>query len=256
MEMSSILTASKKVSTRFLAVVFGYMFLGLLITAGTALGFAAFVVLNPAFVDATGAFTDVGATVVLSVGILSIVAAWIDSIVINILSVRSGKAPWVGFVLYAIFLGFALSLVLFAGVDFYTMGEAFGLTALCFGIMFLIGYFSPVDLTPFAFVALALFIGLALVGIFFFVDYLVLLGSGQWDAAEQTIFLYDLIASIVIIVISMLVTGWDANRMNKMVEKGMTNQNIALFCAFNLYCDFITLFINILYVLLIAKNRR
>ena len=255
MEMSSILTVNKKVSTKFLAVVFGYMFLGLLITAATALGFAGFVVLNPALSDGS-TLTDLGDTVVLGVGIAALIAAWIDSFVISIVSARTGKAPWIGFILYAIFLGFGLSLIFLAGVDFLTVGEAFGLTALCFGIMFLIGYFSPVDLSPFAFVAFALLIGLGLVSLFFFVYYLVLLGSGAWATMDQSLFLFDYIVSIVMIIIVMLITGYDANRMGRMVEKGVTNRNIALFCAFNLYCDFITLFINILYVLLIAKNRR
>jgi FtsH-binding integral membrane protein len=256
MEMSSIITANKKVSTKFLAVVFGYMFIGLLITAAAALGFAGFVVLNPALSDGSYSLTDLGTTVVLGVGIASIIAAWIDSFVISIISARTGKAPWIGFVLYAVFLGFAISLIFLAGVDFVTVGEAFGLTALCFGIMFLIGYFSPVDLSPFAFVAFALMVGLILVSLFFFVYYLLLLGSGAWAAADQSLFLFDYIVSIVIIVIAMLITGYDANRMGQMVEKGVTNRNIALFCAFSLYCDFITLFVNILYVLLIAKNRR
>jgi FtsH-binding integral membrane protein len=43
--------------------------------------------------------------------------------------------------------------------------------------------------------------------------------------------------------------------MAKSVEKGGANQNLALYCAFNMYSDFIVIFVRILYILLIAKNR-
>ncbi len=258
MEKTSILNVNQKVSTKFLSVVFGYMFLGLLITAATAFGFAFSVRYNPAFMVESGGvveITDQGAALILGVGIFSIIAAWIDSLVISVSSARTGRAPWIGFILYAIFLGLGLSLVLFAGVDFYTIGEAFGLTALCFGVMFLIGYFTKINLSPLAFVALALLVGLAFVGIYFMIDYFILVASGAWNAAAQSIFLYDLITSVVFIVVAMLVTGWDANRMQRMVSRGIANQNLALFCAFNLYCDFITLFINLLRILILSKNR-
>ncbi len=254
MAVSRVFTSTNKVSTKFLASVFGYLFFGLAITAATAFAFAFSVVKNPALYDGVS-FTDAGLIVLLGVGIGSFVAAWIDSLVVSIASARSGRAPWVGFLLYAVFLGFGTSLVLLAGIDFYTLGEAFGLTAVAFGIMFLIGYFSPVDLKPLAFVAMALLVGLSLVGLVFFVSYLLLVGSGAW-MANQTLYWYDLGVSLVVLVASILITGYDANRLGKIANSGLNNRNLALFCAFSLYCDFINIFTHILFLLVLRRERR
>lgn len=244
MDSSQILTENKKASTKFLAVVFGYLFIGLFVTALVGFVYAYFIAAT--FRDANGAFTEQGITVILVSGIAALVLSYVDSFVMLIVSAKSGKAPWVGYILYAVCMGIFMSLLLLAGVDFYTMGEAFGITAACFGVMFLIGYFSPVDLSPLAFVGLALLIGILLVSMVFGIWYLI---------APSSTLLLDYLISLGIIVVAMLFTGYDANQMGRIAEKGMATNNVALYCAFSLYSDFIILFTRILYILLATKNR-
>lgn len=250
MEKTQILTENKKASTKFLAVVFGYMFIGLAITSLTAFLFA--YIMAWKYGDGAGGLTASGYTLLLAVGIISLIVSYVDSIVMSIVSVKSGKAPWVGFIIYAIALGFSFSLILLAGVDIYLVAEAFGITCLAFGVMFLVGYFSPIDLSPLAFVGVALLIGVLLsstiFGLWAMISYLT---SGSVNG----LILYDYLISLAIIVIAMLFTGYDANRMGKIAEQGMTNNNTALYCAFTLYSDFILIFIRILYILLLSKNR-
>lgn len=248
MESSKILTENKKASTKFLAVVFGYMFIGLAITALVGLGFALFMASR--YTDAaTGYLSEEGTTIVAISGIVAMIVAYIDSFVILFASLRSGKAPWVGYIIYALCVGVGFSLILLVpGVSLEIVAEAFGITAACFGVMFLIGYFSPVNLSPLAFIAIALLIGLLLASLVFGIWYLAVPDSGAAIA-------FDYWTTVIIIIITMLITGWDANNMSRWVERGATNQNIALYCAFNLYSDFIGLFIRILYFLLLAKNR-
>jgi FtsH-binding integral membrane protein len=48
------------------------------------------------------------------------------------LSSRTGKAPWFGYILYALCMGLSLSVILLVGIPFDLIGEAFGITALVF----------------------------------------------------------------------------------------------------------------------------
>ena len=54
----------------------------------------------------------------------------------------------------------------------------------------------------------------------------------------------------------MLFVAFDVNRMVAIAQKGMATTNTALYCAFQLYGDFIVLFIRILYLLLATQSRK
>lgn len=246
MDTSTILTENKKVSSKFLAVVFGYMFIGLAITALTGFLWAFFLAKN--YNDGAGALTEEGMGILLVSVVAAAIVSVVDSIVMLIVSARSGKAPWVGYILYALAIGVTFSVFILApNVTADVLLEAFGLTALAFGIMFLIGYFSPVNLSPLAFVGIALLFGVLIISLFFGVWFLI--------AGPSATLWWNYIVSLIIVVVAMLFTGFDANQMGRMVEKGITNHNIALYCAFNLYSDFIILFVRILYILMLNKDR-
>jgi uncharacterized protein len=246
MDMSKIFTANKKASSKFLATVFGYMFIGLLITAAVAF-FGALAFAHFYYVDDT--ITDQGANVLLAMLLVSLGVLIVDQIVMSFTVFKTGKGVTVCYIIYALIMGVFLSTFLILGVDFATIGEALGLTALAFGIMFLIGYFSPVNLSPLAFVAMGLFIGVLIVSLFFGVWFLISPDSG----AE---ILFDFGISIVFLIVIMLITGWDANNMSRIAEQGVVSSNLALYCAFTLYTDFIAIFVRILYLLLLSKSRR
>lgn len=234
----------QELTSKFFAKVFGYLAIGLLITAAVAFGWSFYVA---KFFSQGGELTETGLYLLIGTAIVAFVGSLIDSIVINIRSARSEKAPWAAFIVYAFFMGLVVSIFLLAGVDFQTMGEAFGLTALAFAIMFLIGYFSKSNLNVFAFIALGLLFTVFLVSAFFGIIYLI---------NPRSALLIDYICSIVVVVAFMLIIGWDSWRIKKAAKALPNNNNLALYCAFTLYTDFITLFLRILYVLLMSKSSK
>jgi FtsH-binding integral membrane protein len=236
----------KRVSVKFMAVVFLYMFLGLLITALSGFLFAFWLANSFAGPNKSG-LTDQGEMIL----IFSMIGAWIvalvDSIAMPFVSRKTGKAPWIGYILYALCIGIGFSFLLLAGFSYQLIGEAFGLTALVFLAMFLVGYFAKVNLSPLAFVGISLLLGVFLVSLFW--------GVFIWIAGYTATLLFDYLISLVIIVAMMLFIAYDANRMAQIAEQGMTTTNTALYCAFQLYGDFIVLFVRILYVLLATRSR-
>lgn len=250
MDNSAIYSADhRRVSTKFLGVVFLYMFLGLAITALTALGFAFF--LATAFRDPVqpSGLSDLGQEILIFSVIGSAIVAIVDSFVMPAASRRSGKAPWFGYILYAVCMGIALSVVLLAGVSFALIGEAFGLTSLVFLAMALVGIFSKVNLTPLAFVGISLLLGLFLLSIFWGITYWV--NPGLFLEGYGVTYM---VVSLILIVVMMLFTAYDVNRMVAIADQGMATKNTALYCAFSLYGDFLVLFIRILYLLLATRR--
>lgn len=249
---SVLLDENQRVGSKFIARVFGYLFIGLGITAIITFLFPVIAMRNPNWYQ-NGYLTDAGATMVLGVGIGSVIVLFIDMFLMAFWGRKSGKAPWIPYIIYAVAVGFALSLYLLVGVSYSLLGEAFGLSALVFGIMGLIGYFSKRSMSGFAFVGLTLAILLIVYSLFFLIQYLVLLGTNQWAAYQQS-FIYNMVASIIILIITMIVTAIDVNSMRKMAAQGITNNNMALYCAYNLYSDYIMILIRILYLLALTQK--
>jgi len=233
-----------KLTSRFLGAVFGYLAIGLLITAGVCFGFSYFVASRYA-VD--GSISDTGAKIAIITCIAALIVSYIITFVNSVYSLKTGKAPWVGFLLYAICMGLVFSIILLAGIDFGTIGEALGLTALSFGVVFLIGYFTKSDLSPLLLMAFALLICICLVSSFWFVFYLINPTAFSW---------IDVAISVAVIVFCILMIAFEANRIGKIVEKGQGNHNMALYCAFNLYTSLIALFVRILRLIVILKGRK
>ena len=231
-------------SSKFMAKVFGYMFIGLLITAVVSFGWN-FIMQHICY-DTNGILTENGSKIVLGTAIASMIGMLIISLLISILSVVRQKAPWFGFILYAIFVGLALTIFLFCGISAVTFAEAFGITSLAFGSMFLIGYFTKTKHNWFTLVACGLGIAILLTSIFWGIFYLI---------SPKTGYLLDWGISIAIIVFSMIVVAADAYNIKRIEDKAPENNNLALFCAFNIYCDFIMIFIRILALLTRSSKR-
>ncbi len=230
-------------SSKFLAKVFGYMFIGLAITAVVALVWA--LVVAKVWPGDNGALSEEGATIAAATGIICLIGCLIISIVNSIFSIATGKAPWIGFILYAICIGGAFSLILLAGVSLGVIAEAFGITALAFGSMFLVGFFSKKNLNWLTLVAVGLGVSVLLTSLFWGIFYLV---------SPKSAILLDYLISLGVIAIAMIFVAIDTYNMKRIAQKGQANNNLALFCAFNMYSDFLLIFIRVLYLILKAKN--
>lgn len=241
-----------KASTKFLAKTFGYVGIGIAISAIVAFLYSFLLMKVFPLSEGSEAFYSglklsyQGFLVAVVSAVIALIVSWIATFVSNMVSIRTHRAPWVGFIIYALAMGFLFAaIILIPGVTYGMIGQAFGISAGMFLVMFLIGYFSKADLTIFAFIGFALLFGLMMSsGVFFIVSWVT--GAFQW---------YYLITSIVVIIAELLFIGFDAYRIKQIAERGMENNNLALFCAFSLYSDFITLVLHVLRILMMAKSR-
>ena len=231
--------------SKFIGKTFLYMFLALLLTAvvGVGLGLLFQYKFTSTFVD-DGIKTQYAMVYIIAM-VVSLIALLAIGIWFSISAYRGRHSLVVPFTLYAFFMGVLMSsFVLF--VDIATLGLAFGITTIAFGSMAAIGLLSKRDLSFLGIVVMGLGIGalvLFLMNLIFYFVYPALYGPT-----------YIIIESVIFIII-MLVTIIDVYRMRKIAEHGEANNNLALFCAFNLYIDFIQLFIRVVYILLIARRR-
>jgi FtsH-binding integral membrane protein len=130
----------------FMARVFGWMFVGLLVTALTTLAIVMGINSSQAFAD----FIATAFQFIIIIVILQVVL--VGSLSWRIYTMQPGTAKFL-FLVYAMSNGLTVGLVsvLFAAEmgGWATLGVAFGITALSFGLMALYGFFTGRDLSGF-----------------------------------------------------------------------------------------------------------
>lgn len=230
-------------NTKFLAKVFGYMFIGLLITAAVSFGWS--LAIAYFLVDSNGYITDTGLTAIIATAIIGGIGGIIVPIINGIISIKTGKAPWIGYIIYAICIGLLFSLVMLGGIDLGVVAEAFAITALAFGSMFLVGFFSKKNLNWLGMIAMGLSVSVLLTSLFWGLFYLF---------APSAAIILDYLVSLAVIAIAMIFVAIDTYNIKQISEKGENNNNVALYCAFTMYADFIMLFVKILYLLSSSKR--
>ena len=134
--------------------------------------------------------------------------------------------------MYCILNGLTLS-VIFLAYDMHSIISVFFIAAGLFGIMTIYARVTKKDLTSMgSFLIMALF-GLVLVTI---VNSFILKSEGL-----------DLILAYVGVFLFLGIAAYDTQMIKKMVQNGHSSENaIALFCALNLYLDFINIFLKLL----------
>ena len=158
----------------YVARVFGWMFFGLLLTALTTFGIIYGININEAFAD----FIISMQQIVFLVFIAEF--ALVIAISARVAKMNPSTAKLL-YMLYAILNGFTFGLfaVLFAyhtDGGLHTLGLAFGITAVCFGIMAVYGLITKADLTRFGNL---LFMGL--IGLIIMSVVNIFMGNGMVD---------------------------------------------------------------------------
>ena len=202
----------------FISKVFGWMFIGLLLTAGVAY-----------YVSSTEIEINNFLFFGLLIGELILVA----TLSARITKLRYGTALGM-FLGYAALNGVTLSMI-FLVYTGSSIVSAFGITAITFGIMCIYGYFTKADLTQFRAMLTMGLIGiivLSLVNIF-------LRSSGM-----------DWFISILSLVIFLGLTAYDMQKLKAYyfgTEGNMALRgNLGIIGALGLYLDFVNLFLTIL----------
>ena len=236
-------------ANRQLAKSFGYMALGLAISGLVAFLVSYLFVYVLKWAGERGQFASAFAGYYFAVMAISFVGLLVTGVVMSIVMARNKHSAWVPYILYTVFMGVFLSSFLILGIDFQTIGEAFLLTSASFLAMFLIGYFSKGGVRILGMVA-SLLGTMALFFALFWLIKILISGNGAGY------FAFDMIFSGVILLISVLVVAIDAFNIKNILEKADGMKNVALYCAFTMYSDYIIIFLRVLYILLLVSSKK
>jgi uncharacterized protein len=221
-------------SKTFLSNVFGWMFLGLLATAGTSWIFADNDALMSLLVGETG-MTPLGWIVTFApFGFVLLMGFGYQKL--------SSSALVVLFVVYAILMGMSLSFI-FLMYELGSIASTFAIAAGMFGAMALLGYTTKTDLTKFGSILLMGLIGIIIatvVNIFIF---------------RSPVF--DYIISLLGVLIFTGLTAYDVQKLKRIGgnidQSSEAARKLTIMGALTLYLDFINLF---LFLLRFLGNRR
>lgn len=203
---------------KYITKVYGWMFLALAITAGVAF----FTVTNETILTLllTNPLIFIGLFLgqIFLVGFLSL----------RVHKMSAATATFI-FLAYAALTGVSMSTVLLA-YSGATLITAFGTTAITFGIMSAVGYFTKQDLTSFGRIMLMALIGIIVASVINF-----------FMASE---FLYWIISYVGVAVFTGLI-AYDTQKIKQMalLDSAEARQKGAVIGALSLYLDFINLFL-------------
>lgn len=236
-----------------LAKIYGYMGIGLLVT-GLIAFFGAWLFssqINKWLADGIGnvPLANTWIITLFVLWIISIIGILVLSFVIPIRAARSGKSLWVPYILYSVFMGILLIAVLLTGIPFWMIGEAFGITCLAFGAMFLIGWFSKKDLSILGYIGMILLFTVLLVAI---VGVITFFFHGM---SIDQYFWFDIAIEGIMILAIMLITAFDTWRIKRIIANAGESENIYLYGAYVMYTDFISLLLRILYIIARVAGR-
>ncbi|MBR2802377.1 MAG: Bax inhibitor-1/YccA family protein [Erysipelotrichaceae bacterium] len=207
---------------RYLTRVFLIVLLGLLISFGVAFlmlqsGNALFYYFHPYII------------LILQLGI-----AWFFSF--RLMAMERGTA-WFCYIAYSAIMGLTFS-VLPLIYDGRSILFAVGMTAVLFGCMAMIGHNTHVDLTKYS---TYLFLGLFMIILITVVNFFFIHSGGL-----------DLLLTYVGVLLFLAITAYDMQRLRALYLEGYGDRNLyeklTIFGAFQLYLDFINLFIRILQI--------
>ena len=218
------------------AKVFLYMFIGLAITAGVSFGVGAIFAYAATHGADSAMINNTYLGLLISSGILVIILTF----VINFVVLRGKHSILVPALIYVVLMGVLLSsFALF--IDWRILGMAFGITSGIFLLMTLIAVLTNGNLSPLLMLGFGSFIG---AGILALVNWLIMSTMLMW------------IVSFAVFAAMMFITMYDIWNIKKMTERGEMSNNLSLYCAFNLYVDFVYIFIRVVYFLVLIFGKK
>ncbi len=203
---------------KIFAKIYGWMFIGLMITFATAY------------------YVSTSETMIEN--IFSTSLYWIifilEFILVIFLSSRAMKMQYstaaIVFCLYSFVTGLTFSVFFLM----FTMGSIlfiFALTAIIFGVFSILGFFTKIDLSKYS-----TFLFMGLIGI-------VIASLVNIFMGNTTL---ELIISWVTVGLFIGLTAYDTQKIKRLSDYGVNQNNIAIVGALELYLDFINIFISLL----------
>lgn len=237
-----------EVDGKGLARVYGYMGIALLITMGVSL-FTSW--LFSSHVNSAASLEVMDNWIIGYFGMIigCAIGCLILGIYMPLRMVRGKHSLWVPFILYSVFMGGLLSIVLVAGISWAIIGEAFGISAAAFLIMFFIGYFAKKDFTLGAYIG----IGILSMGLLLVVFWLIF-GILTNSLNNMGAYALDMVYSGLVCLIMLIFIAIDGYRVKKIAASGSATNNMYLYCAYIMYSDFITLLVRV--IIILARSLR
>ena len=222
-----------------MAKVYGYLFLALLLTGGVAFGvgylFSLWLV-NDAETASSG---------LLAILVVSAIGLIVMSFVVHGVAMRNIHSVLPYYIVYITLMGILLSTFTMF-IDWRILGVAFGITSIVIGIDALIALFAKGNFSWVAMMGLSMLFGSMIVFLF---SWLMSLWIPQFG---MMIYIIDFVIFIAILLLTLV----DIVRITRIAEQGEMSTNLALYCSFIIYVDFIYIFIRIVYYLAIYTSRR
>lgn len=196
--------------------VFGWMFLGLMVTFLTGfiisnnINMLLFVLKIPFIVY-----------VILEIGLVIFLSTRIHKM--------NDTTAKICFLIYSFITGLTFSTI-FIVYELSSIIYVFGITALLFGIFALIGHFTKIDLSK-----ISTFLFMGLLGIIICTIINIFIGNNT----------FDLIITIISVIIFLVYTAYDIQKIKRMMNT-LPEENLAVCVALELYLDFINLFLDLL----------
>ena len=244
MDLGNSTSTSSSISddgmNKYIASVFGWMFIGLMATALTSL-FLAVGSINSPFINSL-AIMLINSYWLLCIGELILVVVLVNKVSKNTISPAGAKGM---FLVYAMINGVTVGLISLVYVDPFIVATAFGLTSLSFGAMAIYGTVTKNDLTKVGNLAVMLLFGL-IIGAFF----------NLFIRSEGLYFM----GTIVGLFIFMILVAVDTKKIKQYYYAVGENtdsdyaKNIAILGALALYLDFINIFIY--FIRLLSRRNR
>ena len=151
--------------------------------------------------------------------------------------------------IYVVLMGVMLSCFTWA-FEPIILVESFGITAMIFGLMALLGFLSKGNLSGIWVVLIGLLVG---AGLLAGLNFLMIL-FGQ---ISETNVALSWIVSLLIFAFLMLMTMWDVARINSIATRtDNQGKNLIYYCAYILYSDFIAILIRVIRYVAIFTRRR
>ncbi|MDD2398142.1 MAG: Bax inhibitor-1 family protein [Bacilli bacterium] len=235
-------STKEKTGISLLASSFGWMFVGLLITTGVAVGIA-FLLLGLINNAANEAAVITLMNRYMTVLIISGVVQLIMMIAIQFGVLRRGAGETnilIPYILYTANMGLLFSFIVLV-TDISVIATSLGLTVSIFGIMALYARFTKRNLSGLALVGTGLIFGAIILAL---VNWILRSDQIAW------IVTFALFGAI------MLITMFDVWQINKISQTGVQSRNLALYFALNLYIDFIYILLRVIYFVSLARGRR
>ena len=204
--------------------VFGWMFLGLLVTFITGyiiannINMLLFVLKIPFIIY-----------IILELGLVIFLSARIHKM--------SDTTAKICFLIYSFVTGLTFSTI-FIIYELTSIIYVFGITALLFGIFAIFGHFTKLDLTK-----ISTFLLMGLLGVIICSIINMFLGNST----------FDLIITIISIIIFLAYTAYDMQKIKRSINI-LPEENLAVISALELYLDFINLFLDLLRLFGKSKN--